>query len=135
MENKSSNEAILDRVEKARSEHEHPEHRESDDVSQEEVDEVAENRTRDIGDLVRQAVTELDSPGSYLKYLTTDANRFNTEGSSVGEEELTRIMQNIEMVEEAASEALKAMEAIRNTDTVDTVDIPIQQTENHEVIE
>lgn len=93
---------------------------------------MAENRVRDIRDLVRQAVTELDSPGSYLEYLTTDANRFNTEESSVGEEELANITRNIEEMEEEASEALEVINKIKNTDTVGGSN---QQTEGYEEIE
>ena len=84
------------------------------------VEETARERIADMKHLVDLATAELDNPGSYLEYLTQEAERFNNGESSVGEGALEKIVNNIEEMGEETSKAIKEIKYIVN---------PEQQTE------
>jgi len=86
----------------------------SEVVTQEEVENTAEQRIEDIKHLFDLETIELDNPGSYLKNLTQEAESLGGDGVSVGEEALKKIAQNIDMVGEETSKVINEIKDIVN---------------------
>ena len=86
----------------------------SEVVTQEEVENTAEQRIEDIKRLVDLETTELDNPGNYLNNLTQEAEILNSGGTPIGGEALEKITQNIDKVGKETSKVINEIKRIVN---------------------